>query len=161
MGVLRKWWWTSIVGFARRIDFCMFRALLSTLRASALWQLSKNHPKIHKNGWKFVKNLLSLKWFLVMLNTFWTQKTCFQYEKAFFVTGLHLKGYHTCYIWPLENVKNAKKNGIFHKKWWKFIKIDIKIFRWDVFEQSLVCVSKMIFDASQRCKHALERLKVS
>ena len=57
------------------------RALLSTLWASVLWELSKKHQKIDENWWKFVKNLLSWNMFLIMLDAFWIQKNMFKVQK--------------------------------------------------------------------------------
>ena len=110
-----------------------FRALLSTLRASTLWQLSKNHQKIHENWQKYVKNLLSLKWFLVMLNTFWTQKNIFSVWKSIFYYWVAPQ--RVPYLLHLSSSK-FENVGKCHFSW-KMMKIHQnrhQNFRWDMFE---------------------------
>ena len=102
------------------------RALLSTLWASVLWELSKKHQKIDENWWKFVKNLLSWNMFLIMLDAFWIQKNMFKVQKISLKASEHIFSVHGGVFWVKSPQKAKISSTIFFKA--KFYQILRKLY---------------------------------
>ena len=136
--------------------FACFEHFQSTLRASVLRKMPKNHPKIHENRWKFANKMLSLKLLFMVLDAFFTQKTSFNCERSFFVTRLHLKGSHHCYIWAFQNIKKIEKRefSIFFEKAMKIHQNCHPIFNYRCdWAECALCLKKL-FNYQDRCKRA-------